>query len=204
MGMSRSEDILQAIIDGTDSSVLSSPQSRAEYLLIRVLDKINEMSGGGGGGGGLSFHICSSNEYDYITGVPTVSNPSSTTFYLVPAVNSEHDAYDEWVYVDNRWERFASGSHISNLLSELGDVDIQTLKNGQTLVYDSVLRKWKNEDYIGGKTYTFSEGEVDGAFLVESDDGTQQTVTVHGLLPFCFVNSEDKEVIYDSGSIDDD
>lgn len=39
--MSRNEDILQAIIDGTDVSELPSPQSRNEALLMQILDKIN-------------------------------------------------------------------------------------------------------------------------------------------------------------------
>ena len=44
---SRVEDILQAMIDGTESSELPKPQSRNEDLLLQVLDKMNE--GGGGG-----------------------------------------------------------------------------------------------------------------------------------------------------------
>ena len=43
---SRVEDILQAMIDGTESSELPKPQSRNEDLLLQVLDKMNE--GGGG------------------------------------------------------------------------------------------------------------------------------------------------------------
>ena len=47
---SRVEDILQAMIDGTESSELPKPQSRNEDLLLQVLDKMNE---GGGGGAGI-------------------------------------------------------------------------------------------------------------------------------------------------------
>lgn len=46
---SRVEDILQAMIDGTESSELPKPQSRNEDLLLQVLDKMNE----GGGGAGI-------------------------------------------------------------------------------------------------------------------------------------------------------
>jgi len=166
MAMSRNEDILQAIVDGTSSSELPAPQSREERLLHAILDKINE-GGGGPGGTGLSIHICSSSEYDPLTGVPTISYPSETTFYLVPTGDGANDIYDEWVFVEGAWEHFGSGSHVA------------------------------------GETYTFSEGEVDGAFLVETSSGQQQSVKVHGLLPFCFSGNED-EIIFDSGSIDDD
>lgn len=48
---SRNEAILRAIIDGTGTSGLESPQSRIEALLYELMDKIDQ--GGGSGGGGL-------------------------------------------------------------------------------------------------------------------------------------------------------
>lgn len=198
MGMSRNEDILQAMIDGTDSSTLPKPQSREEKLLHAILDKMN--IGGGGSGGGLSIHYCTDGEYNQITGVPTIENPSETTFYLVPTGKGDNNLYDEWVYADGKWERFGSGSHVAASIASLSDVVTIAPQDGQVLVYDSDLGKWKNA--AGGKTYTFSEGEENGAFKVVSSDGTEQTVTVHGLLPFCFSGNED-DTIFDSGSIDD-
>lgn len=38
----------------------------------------------------------------------------------------------------------------------------------------------------GGKTYEFSEGDVDGAISVTPDGEDPLTVKVHGLQPFCF------------------
>ena len=165
MALSRNEDILQAIVNGTSSSELPSPQSREERLLHAILDKLN--TGAGGSGTGLSIHICSANEYDAITGVPIIENPSETTFYLVPTGDGANDIYDEWVYVEGAWEKFGSGSHVTS-----------------------------------GTTYAFSEGDVNGAFLVEDSDGQRQSVKVHGLLPFCF-SDNDEVIIFDSGSIDD-
>ena len=101
---SRVEDILMAIINGTSSSELPPPQSRNEALLLRVLDKINE-----GGGGSLPIHICTSDEYDHTTGVPTVSSPDEGTLYLVPASSATTgNLFDEWVYVDSAWEKVGS------------------------------------------------------------------------------------------------
>lgn len=144
MGNSRNEDILQAMIDGTDSSSLPQPQSREEKLLHAILDKINSGSGGEGSGSCLSMHFCTANEYNQITGVPTITNPSETTFYLVPTGSGENDLYDEWVYVDGNWERFGSGSHVAASLASMSDVVVLAPQDGQTIVYDSEAGKWKN------------------------------------------------------------
>lgn len=128
MGMSRNEDILQAIIDGTDSSPFKPPQSREEYLLIQILDKLNE-----GGGGSISMHICSSDEYDPYTLVPTVANPDSNTFYLVPSANAGTDIYDEWVHIENYWEKFGSGGRIISAIpasASISNTGLITWKNG--------------------------------------------------------------------------
>lgn len=141
MGMSRNEDILQAIVDGGDSSAFLPPQSREESLLLQVLDKI--------GGGGVSIHICSSDEYNHYTLVPTVTNPDSKTFYLVPAASAGTDIYDEWMYVNYNWEKFGSGGAVViSYLTSLNDVDIYSPSNGQALVYDSTLGKWINDSVI--------------------------------------------------------
>lgn len=101
---SRVEDILMAIINGTSSSELPPPQSRNEALLLRVLDKINE-----GGGGSMPVHICTSDEYNHTTGVPTITNPDEGTLYLVPASSATTgNLFDEWVYVDSAWEKVGS------------------------------------------------------------------------------------------------
>lgn len=144
MGLSRNEDILQAMIDGTSSSELPKPQSREERLLLAILDKMNASDGGDGSGSGLSMHFCTAGEYNQITGVPTIQNPSETTFYLVPTGSGENDLYDEWVYVDGSWERFGSGSHVSGALSSLSDTVILAPQDGQTLKYDAASGKWIN------------------------------------------------------------
>lgn len=126
MGMSRNEDILQAIIDNGDSSQFSPPRSREEGLLLQILDKISR------GGSGLSFHICSSDEYDHYTMVPTISDPSSTTFYLVPTSNVGNDIYNEWVYVNGYWEKFGSGGVLASIPSS-------------AVIDNSGLISWKND-----------------------------------------------------------
>ena len=60
-------------------------------------------------GGGLSFHICGQDELD-ANGLPDVSEPDEVTFYLVPAADeTTGNIYDEYIYVDDGWEKFGSG-----------------------------------------------------------------------------------------------
>lgn len=172
MGMSRNEDILQAMIDGTDSSSLPKPQSREEHLLLAILDKMNSGSGDGSGSG-LSMHFCSADEYNQITGVPTIESPSETTFYLVPTGSGENDLYDEWAYIEGNWERFGSGSHVSGSIASLSDTVIVAPQDSQALVYDGTAKKWINRTLL---SLCFADKEPG-----EDEDDT----------------------IFDSGSIDD-
>lgn len=57
----------------------------------------------------MQIHICSASEYNAETGLPTVSNPSDKTFYLVPGGES-NNLYIEWIYVNNTWEQFGSAT----------------------------------------------------------------------------------------------
>lgn len=56
------------------------------------------------------MYICSAAEYNSETGVPTVANPDSKMFYLVPSAEGSPNLYIEWVYLNNTWERFGSAT----------------------------------------------------------------------------------------------
>jgi len=59
----------------------------------------------------ISFHVCTSGEYDSSTRVPTIQNPDPDIFYLVPVENgSSPDLFVEWVYTNNNWEMFGSAT----------------------------------------------------------------------------------------------
>lgn len=66
--------------------------------------------------GGLSMsnitHICSQEEYNSTTKVPTVEDPEENIFYLVPSGENTNDLFEEWIYVDNKWEHFGAGGSI--------------------------------------------------------------------------------------------
>ena len=58
----------------------------------------------------LQIHICSVSEYNAVTGVPTIANPDTKTFYLVPDSDEGDNLYIEWVYVNRKWEQFGSAT----------------------------------------------------------------------------------------------
>lgn len=67
----------------------------------------------GGGSGEISLdliHVCSNNEYDSVTKVPTIEDAESNKIYLVPNSESGNNVFDEWIYADEAWEKFGGGS----------------------------------------------------------------------------------------------
>lgn len=83
---------------------------------------------------GLSIHICSQNEIRF--GKPNISTPDDKTIYLVPAANSETgNLYEEYIYVNNQWEKFGSGG--SNI--DLSDyVTYQDLDSADYATYNDL------------------------------------------------------------------
>ena len=60
---------------------------------------------------GLSIYICTQNEVS--NGLPDVDTPDEATIYLVPAADSNSgNLYDEYIYANDNWEKFGSGSTI--------------------------------------------------------------------------------------------
>ena len=93
----------------------------------------------------MAIHICTAQEYDAQTGIPTITNPDAATFYLVPGGDAPN-LYVEWAYVNNAWEQFGSASiDLSNYVqktdyatsSDAGVVKIGS--NGITLNSSGVL-----------------------------------------------------------------
>ena len=81
----------------------------------------------------MSIHICTAQEYDSTTRVPTIQSPDAKTFYLVPTADgSSPDLFTEWVYVNNAWEMFGSAS--IDLSGYLTDVTV----NGTSVVNNGV------------------------------------------------------------------
>lgn len=58
----------------------------------------------------LSIHICSNEEIDE-NGLPAIEAPQENELYLTPAADSSAgNLYDEYIYVNNAYEKFGSGA----------------------------------------------------------------------------------------------
>lgn len=71
---------------------------------------ISSSSGESGGISSSGIHICAQDEYDSVTGMPTIEYPLSNTFYLTPGGDETNNLYSEWIWLeeDEEWEKFGS------------------------------------------------------------------------------------------------
>lgn len=79
------------------------------------------VSGSGDSSTGLSIHVCTEDEVDSQTGLPDIDDPDDKTIYLVPAGNTSGNLYEEYIYVDDAWEKFGGGSS--------GSIDVSNKAN---------------------------------------------------------------------------
>ena len=114
----------------------------------------------------MRIHICTAQEYDASTGIPTVQNPDTQTFYLVPGGNSGN-LYIEWVYVDNAWERFGSA-----------DIDLSGYATKADTVLDTTLSRGRAANTEVG-TGSFAFGDNVTASGVYSHAEGRNTVANH-------------------------
>lgn len=103
---SRVENILNSMLGKVDPADLLPAQSRVEAILMALDNKIDEL---GDLAGKLPIHICTSGEYNQLTGIPTIENPEVDIFYLVPD-GTGNDLYTEWIYTGDKWEYFGEKS----------------------------------------------------------------------------------------------
>jgi len=101
----------------------------------------------------MKIHICGQDEYDSETGMPTVANPDSQSFYLVPG-GADSNLFIEWVYVNGAWERFGSA-----------DIDLSGYATKADTVLDTTLSKGRKAGTtIGEGSFAFGEDvEASGA-----------------------------------------
>lgn len=73
---------------------------------------ISSSSGEGGSISSSGIHICAQDEYDSVTGMPTIEDPLSNTFYLTPGGDETNDLYNEWIWLEENeeWEKFGSAT----------------------------------------------------------------------------------------------
>ena len=91
---------------------------------------VSSSSGESGSISSSGIHICAQDEYDSVTGMPTIEDPFSNTFYLTPGGDETNDLYSEWIWLeeDEEWEKFGSA------VAGVSDVQV----NGASVVTDGV------------------------------------------------------------------
>ena len=66
---------------------------------------ITEIGGSNNEENTLGLYVCTNDEIDAESGLPDVSAPTPNTIYLVASREDTNNIYDEFVYVDEAWER---------------------------------------------------------------------------------------------------
>lgn len=103
---------------GSTALVLNGEGGGLEvYMANSAKEWKSLLSDGGGSSGGVSeaelqIYICGNEEIDS-NGLPNIAVPDATTIYLVPNNTGTNDLYIEWIYVNDEWEKFGSGTSIS-------------------------------------------------------------------------------------------
>lgn len=106
---------------GTVAIVLSGESGMEVYIAgsDKQWNSLSSIGGNNAGGNtaGLVIHICTQNEVS--NGLPDVELPDETTIYLVPAGNTTGNLYEEYIYVDDAWEKFGAASiDLSNYIQK--------------------------------------------------------------------------------------
>lgn len=92
----------------------------------------------------MVLHICTAEEYNAETGIPTVQTPDTNTLYLVPG-GSSNNLYIEWAYVNNAWEKFGSADI---------DLSVYALKS-DTILETTLSRGRKDNTTVGVASLAF-------------------------------------------------
>lgn len=109
----------------------------------------------------FAIHVCQSGEYDPDTLVPTIQNPDTETFYLVPS-GTGSDVFTEWIYINNRWEIFGSSQidmsnyvTVTDLQDALDDKqDVLTFDDAPTANSDNPVKSGGVKSALDGKSNT--------------------------------------------------
>lgn len=116
---------------------------------------------------GLVLHICGQGEYNTTTKVPTIEDPDEATLYLVPSSQTSGDLYDEYVYINDAWEKFG-GARI-DLSGYVSDVQV----NGTSILSNGVANLTKASSSTLGLVKVNGYGlNIDGAGTISTDYAT--------------------------------
>ena len=129
--------------------------------------ELTSMSGGSGDSSIYNLlHICAQDEYNSNTLIPTIEEPSDTTIYLVPG-GSGNNLYQEWINVNDNWEKFGIG----NIALNAGDITF----NNQEVYNSGTIGK----EVIDLKGQKVDKSAIDNAGIIAKSYNTvmEETVT---------------------------
>ena len=125
----------------------------------------------------MNIHICAQGEYNAETGIPTIQNPDTQTFYLVPG-GEGNNLFIEWAYVNSAWERFGSADvDLSNYVQK---TDYATSSNAGVVKVAGLGVKMSNDELViaPASSSQMKRGSGDNAPIVAAKE---HEATFYGL-----------------------
>lgn len=152
---------IQTMLDVPSNADVAAKQDTLTFDSAPTANSTNPVTSGGvynaiANVNTMKIHICAQGEYNTETGVPTVQNPDTQTFYLVPGGEGSN-LFIEWVYVNGAWERFGSA-----------DVDLSGYATKADTVLDTTLSRGRKEGS------TIGTGSVAFGFTTEASGNYSQ------------------------------
>lgn len=128
-------------------AIVLAGESGMEVYMAGSDKKWNSLTSLGGNAAppGLTIYICGQNEVS--NGLPDVEEPDDTTLYLIPAQNETNNLYEEYVWVNDAWERFGGATLDLSEYATLQDIaGFYTKPNGGIPASDLVESYVKTTD----------------------------------------------------------
>lgn len=160
------------------SIAVALKDGNTEGLIVYIADSNKQwiplIVGGSGGNTPTPIsdiaHICTQDEYDSATGIPTVVLPIENTFYFVPAVDGEtNNLFKEWIYVNGNWELFGSVDAPSGALQsdweQTNSTSLDFIKNKP---FGEIVLEYSEEtdNFFVGQVVDNSEPDSNGNYWV--------------------------------------
>lgn len=177
---------------------------------------ISAMTSTGGSSGSTSvdlISICTSEEYDSSTGLPTIENPEENKLYLVPNNGDNNNLFNEWIWTGEEWEQFGScAGSVAIAQSDWNQNDTTApdyIKNRICYVANTTRNTIVDDDYsLTGTLYnsTYYYGiDFDPTILFDQNiSETNEMLVVVQIddqqyeLNMCYGNSTQGYIIYSS------
>lgn len=160
---------------------------------------------------GLTYRVCSVDEYrldgiDGMHNVPAIDGKTGV-MYLTPKVSgaTDEDAYDQWMYIDSKWELMGgTSSHIdptttNDIDSIVSDSQVTADRylNSTGLTYFWAKAKQRLTSLFAPKSHGHDVGDITGTLPIENG-GTGASTASDALLSIGAASSADLATLRDS------